>query len=159
MEALLEHIKLYTINEVTLSSDLIKFKKNKKYVIVWYENNNMIKLFINYKFDKMHYSHSCNMTYYCFKHNTDCSIIGVNNNINQKNILELVDDFNNGYFMDLLLTHYSKNIEYHNINNRNIIHINLENNEVYNYIKYYSMNLLCLSLINIKLLEIKIEEF
>lgn len=107
MESLYEYIKLYTINEVTLNSSLIEFEKNKKYVIASYENNIINTLFIDYKFDKL-LDRTTNYNFR-FKYVYGCDF-AINNDEIKTNVLKLTDDFNYNHLIDLLSTHYNKNI-------------------------------------------------
>lgn len=127
MEITFKYLKLYTINEVSLSSDFIEFETNKKYVIAVFKNNNLIRLFINYKFhtidDKLYYIFN-NTKYYC--------TFRINNYDDEIIILELIYDFTYKHYIDLLSTHYDKE----NINN---IYIDMQRCQIY--------KLRCLSLI------------
>lgn len=109
MEIFYKFLNLYIINEVTLTSNLIKLNKNDRYVIAVFEDNNLTQLFINYKFinivSKNHYRFIFNDSWHDFTINGHPKI----------NILKLVDDFNHAHLIDLVTTHYKINIE--NINN------------------------------------------
>lgn len=125
MDILLKYLKLYTINETTLNLRSIKFDITKRYIIALFKNNNLFKLFINYKFyERM------NVGYYTFSNNKYYYDFIINENNNKGIIFELIYDFNYTHLMDLLSTHYNKeNTEI--INNINKIYIDLASYQIY----------------------------
>lgn len=47
MEIFLRYLKLYTVNETLLSFSFDNLDENKRYVLAQFNNNNLIRLFIN----------------------------------------------------------------------------------------------------------------
>lgn len=150
MDVLLEYLKLYTVNEITLSSSEIKFDKYKKYVVGIFINNNLINLFINYKFKQL-----INCERYDFNFNYDIYSFYINDDNIKTNIFELACDFNDSHFADLLSTHYNKK----NTQDINNIYVCYERRQACDYINIneynnpttYKTNFIKLNLINNKI--------
>lgn len=130
MDKFFKYLNLYIVNEITSSTNLIQFQKNKRYVLAIFKNNDLIELFINYKFIRFNYRcKNC----YTFIYNIFTYTFGMNNDINETIIFELAYDFNYNHLMDILLTHYN-NINVENINNINNINICLLRHRIYKHV-------------------------
>lgn len=131
MEEFFKYLNLYTVNETTLSSDLIKFDTNKRYTIGLFVNNNLECLLINYKFAKSaheiyHFTHEYSKIR---THNFE-----INSGDTKTNIFEMINDFNYTHLYDIISTHYDKenaNNEYNKNTNR--ICVNLDRYQIYTY--------------------------